>query len=125
LADPVKVKKVKAFPIKCSLIAGTTVVPGLIVKLTSQGFLVEVASQAWKPGERMQCSFEIPVMHHMVSESVVVMKLYNQFAGSGSGPGDKTNTKVVYIVEFHFTGLSNRNLERISAFLSVAMRAPQ
>jgi hypothetical protein len=139
----VQVKKVKAFPFPASVKIGTSALPGQIVKLTVQGFLVEFNLKTIKPGDKIEVAFELPVLKHSINEACVVVKLYNQWA-VGSGPAEGaapesaapkdakvaaqtpgapvTPAKVVQLVECHFTNLNNSSRERIQSFLNAVGR---
>jgi len=108
LTDQLKVKKVKAYPIPGSLKQESGLVPIRIVKLVLQGFLAEVDVGYIQPGDRFQVGFELPVSHHLVSENIVIVKLYNQ---------SRTTPVVVHLIEAHFTDLSTVNKVRVTEFL--------
>lgn len=132
MADKNNVKKVKAYPFPVNFQIGTLAVPGQIVKLTLQGFLAEVGLGSLKPGDRFECSFELPVLHHFISSPGVMMKLYNQWSGSSEaavgvsnepkppapGEGSTSGPNVLHLIEFHFQNLSAENRGKIQAFLS-------
>jgi hypothetical protein len=137
----VQVKKVRAYPIPATIKVGTGSVPGQVVKLTVQGFLVEFNLKTIKPGDKFEVWFEIPVLKHSVTEPCVVVKLYNQWA-LGGGPADAppastgepkaaaqtppatqvTPAKVAQLVECHFVSLTAPNRERITQFLNAIGR---
>ncbi|MEK7358563.1 MAG: hypothetical protein AAB250_19110 [Bdellovibrionota bacterium] len=134
----VQVKKIKAFPFPATIKIGTGNLPGQIVKLTVQGFLVEFNLKTIKPGDKFDIWFEIPVMKHSVSEACVVVKLYNQWALPGapdaSNPGGEPKVaaqspapavvpaKVAQLVECHFISIDSRNRERITSFMNAIGR---
>jgi hypothetical protein len=82
LAEEAKTKKVKAYPILVNLQLGTVTVPAQILKLTPQGFLAETAISTLKPGDRLSCTFALPVTKAAVTSAGVLVKLYNQWNGS-------------------------------------------
>ena len=132
----VQVKKVKAFPFPATIKLGTTNLPGQVVKLTVQGFLVEFTLKTIKPGDKFEVYFELPVSKHSVNEPCVVVKLYNQWAvgsapeqsaeGAGKEPKVAAQTsaptvapaKVAQLVECHFINLNSSSRERIQSFLN-------
>jgi len=138
LADEVRIKKVKAYPFAVTLKHPAGAVQGQIVKLAQTGFLAETASTAFKTGEKVECSFELPVLHKWVNEICVVVKLYTQWAGGAGGgtqsaptaavsqqtppPGQPPPPKTVALVEFHFQGLSLEHRENVTAFLNAATK---
>ncbi|MES2964946.1 MAG: hypothetical protein V4760_13730 [Bdellovibrionota bacterium] len=134
----VQIKKVKAYPFPATIKLGTTNLPGQIVKLTVQGFLVEFNLKTIKPGDKFDVYFELPVSKHSVNESCVVVKLYNQWAlgtptdavpgsdGMGKEPKVAAQTpspavapaKVAQLVECHFINVNSSSRERIQMFLN-------
>lgn len=137
----VQVKKVRAYPFPATIKIGTGNLPGQVVKVTVQGFLVEFNLKTIKPGDKFEVWFELPVLKHSVTEPCVVVKLYNQWS-LGSGPSDvpasggepkaaaQTPTaaqgpapaKVSQLVECHFVSLTPPNRERITHFLNAIGR---
>ena len=151
MAENVKIKKVQAYPIACNITVGTTGTLTQILKLTLQGFLADCPIKAIRPGDRVGCSFEIPVMHHMISEPCKVIKVYNQYntptpesplatpltAASAGGksanskdaaqksqgqPAPTAAAKSTQIVEFHFVALQGPNRDRIGSFLQALQK---
>lgn len=140
--NKVQVKKVKAFPFPASVKIGTGVLPGQVMKLTVQGFLVEFSLKTIKPGDKIEITFELPVLKHSITEACVVVKLYNQWALSSSGadsaspavpPKDAkvaaqtpaagvAPAKVTQLVECHFLNLNSSSRERIQSFLNAVGR---
>jgi hypothetical protein len=102
-SSEVVVKKVKAYPIAASLKTEASALPAQIMKLTSQGLLAEVGANALKPGEKLECSFEIPVIHRAMTQSVVIVKMYSRTGGS--------------LIELHFLKLSAHDQKSIANFL--------
>ena len=113
----VKIKKVHPFPIPCQIKLAAGNVNGQVLKLTGVGVLIELNVATIKPGERFECSFEIPVLKLGVSEAMVVVKLYNQLSG-GHAKAEAAETGVVRMVEAHFQTLSVQSRESINAFIS-------
>lgn len=134
-----KVKKVKAYPIPASakLENGTTT-SAQIMKLTYVGVLAEVTLPQIQAGDKLDITFELPVLHLPVHEHAVVIKLYNHFAGVPVGEegkkaatpaadkaSEKTGEKtydtrygnVMRIVEIHFKPLSEKGKKNIGMFL--------
>lgn len=123
MADQVKVKKVKAYPFPLQIMTDSGVIQGQVVKLTLQGFLAEVPSSALQTGEKVQVSFELPVLHAVINEPGVMVKLYTQWGGRGQtqGPAEASsaasNVHHLHLIEIHFKPLSIAGSESISTFL--------
>jgi hypothetical protein len=123
----VKVKKVKAFPIAATVKVGTAALQGQVVKLAPQGFLVELAIGHFRPGDKFEITFELPVMHHEITEQCVVMKIYTQWAGNKSSDpasaakppegGASAQGKSQFLIESHFVALNAVNRGKVDAFL--------
>jgi hypothetical protein len=134
----VKIKKVKPYPIAAQLsrLTGAASAPaaapssgasaggaapagtglaGQIKLLTINGFLCELPITGLQPGEKFQVTFELPVTHKQVSESIVVVKLYIQ--GTGIATSATGAATAGHIAEFHFTDLSLAGREAIGTFL--------
>ncbi len=112
------------------------------MKLTPAGFLFEITFGGLKTGEKFDCEFDLPVLHKIVTEPCVVVKLYTQWAGqsAGSTPNDKPNDKPVSptaavqtsnvlpaktttLVEAHFISPSPATREHVAEFLSAVQKA--
>lgn len=127
----VVVKKVKQYPFGVQFKTATGAFNGQIVKLTPQGFLAEVPVPTLQPLERLECAFELPVLHKSVASGVVVVKVYNQWNGGAqgaqakatttappTGPGPAASTSpVVHLVELHFQSLPDASKNHITSFL--------
>ena len=100
--ETIVIKKVKAYPIATTLKSASAAYPAQIVKLTQQGFLVEANVSGLKPGEKFDCSFEIPLTHYTISQQVVAVKVYSQ---TGK-----------HLIEMHFTKLGANDQKSIAAF---------
>lgn len=131
----VQIKKVKAYPIAVQFKTATAVLPGQIVKLTQNGFLAEVGATSLQPGEKFECTFELPVMHHLVTEPVVMIKFYTQWAGKSQTPNPATSAPhaevgatghgVLHLIEAHFTSLGETNHLKITSFLQTIQKPSQ
>lgn len=131
--ENVIVKKVKAYPIAAKISVDATSAEGRIVKLTEQGFLIEVQLPNCKPGDKAKIDFELPVLHHVIQETCILIKLYNQFierqspeslnqaakASTAGGPA-----RYYQLAEFHFMSLSSANRTKILSFVRQAMGGP-
>jgi hypothetical protein len=139
LADEVRIKKVNAYPFAVQIKFETSASVGQIVKLTQSGFLAEISLNALQPGEKFECTFELPVSHAVITEPCVLIKLYNQW-----GAGEKTSAtgteakapaapppvvsagvstpaaaglSIQRLAEVHFVNLKQDNWKKITAFL--------
>ncbi len=129
----VRIKKVNAYPIPITMKSATETHTGKIVKITDVGFLAEFHAPTLKPGEKFECAFELPVLHAAISEYVVLVKLYTQWApGTHGGPpaaapvtkeppapaGSQASSHVLHLCELHFLSLSITNRAQIVAFVN-------
>jgi len=137
--DDVIVKKVKPFPIPGQIksLSGATF-PIHVVKLTTRGFLAEIAPSPIQPGERFEVNFEFPVLHRQLAEMVVVVKLYQSWGashpttlpaapkdqqGAPSQPAASTSgVGIIQLVEMHFMSLSPEGRKNIDTYLAQAQK---
>ena len=105
------VKKVKAYPISAVLKGKTTQMSASIMKLAEVGFLAELSSGVVTVGDKFDFTFELPVMHKVITGEGVVVKVYNQFSG-GTGS--------LVTAEIHYRTLSTKHREQISVFMRAA-----
>ncbi len=108
----VQVKKVQAYPIAASLALANGPAQGKILKLTQMGFLIELATPFLQAGDKLEVTFETPVLHKTVKETCVVIKLYNKHTGSKEGG-------VQHIAEIHFKPLTPVGKTAITSFLNL------
>jgi hypothetical protein len=76
------VKKVKPYPFKGELKESATARPCQIVLLTQSAVLLEVVGGSAQPGDKVEVSFQTPVIGHSVQFHGLVVKVYNQLTGS-------------------------------------------
>jgi hypothetical protein len=107
-----QVKKVNPYPISTTLTFGTTAIPGRIVKLTTQGFLVEIEAGSYKVGEKFDAVFELPLSNDKISEPCVVVKHYTHWLEKD---GKKTPG---FLLEGHFQNTLGSSSLKITAFLA-------
>jgi hypothetical protein len=112
----VKVKKVNAYPIPAKIKFASGEVTVQIMKLAPIGFLCEIPNNQLQPGEKFECSFELPVIHKTVTEPIVAVKIYNQWSG-GAKDGASGAGGVHHLAEFHFVALSAAGREATEQFL--------
>ncbi len=135
--DDVVVKKVRPFPIPAQIkTASGATLPIQIVKLTTLGFLAEIAPSPLQPGEKFEVSFEFPVLHERLTETVVMVKLYQSWGATsaapaspqpnpeadGGNPSRRSSIGIVQLIEMHFVGLSLQGRRNIDSYLSQAQR---
>ena len=100
-----RVKKVSAFPFevefKASAAAAGT--KAQLVKLSGQGFMMEMEGNPPRIGERIDFSFNLPVLGHAIASVGIVIKIYSQFSGAMTSPehGGHLN-----LIEIHFKNLT-------------------
>ena len=140
MAAEVRIKKVSAYPFPVQIKFETSASTGQIVKLTQSGFLAEISLNAVQPGEKFECTFELPVSHALIVEPCVLIKLYNQW-GPGAKPAAGTaptpppsaapvtpsagvatpasaGLTIQRLAEVHFQDLKQENWKKITAFLN-------
>lgn len=105
----VKVAKIKPFSLATQLTFGNEVVPAHILKLTSTGFLADVAKTNLKTGERFQAAFELPGFSKKISELCVVVKVYTSVDSN--------------VIEGHFQSPSHETESQIMKFLANTPKA--
>jgi hypothetical protein len=142
--QPVKIKKVKAFPIAGQLKTSAAAFPIQVVKLTQLGFLAEITASMLQPGEKFESIFELPVLHRPINEQVVLIKLYNQWGGNlaamspaatgSTAPAPPANSEttnsgvssspaVLRLIEVHFVALSESGRGNIVNFLNTLRKS--
>ncbi len=85
------IKKVSAYPFVGTLMHGAHPVPVSIIRLTMQGLLAEIAQISLQPGERFDLTFELPVLHHVVMEKVMVVKFYSRWSGQAKSASSQSS----------------------------------
>lgn len=130
MADPkAQVKKVKAYPIAATLKSAGGAFPAQVVKLTPQGFLAEITASNLQPGEHFEVTFELPVVHQVVTELCVMVKLYNQWAGSAAtqaqaaAAGAPIQPGILRLCEMHFQNFSDQGKGHVLSFLRALNKA--
>ena len=73
-------EKVKAYPIPAQIVSDLGPAKAEILKLTYVGFMAEIGESKIQAGDKLEVTFEFPVVHLRMKELGVVVKLYNQFA---------------------------------------------
>jgi hypothetical protein len=98
-----RVKKVSAFPFEIEYKTAAATLKAQVVKLSSQGFMMELEGNNLRLGERIEFSFILPVLGHLIASGGVVIKIYSQFAGAltASEHGGHIN-----LIEIHFKNLT-------------------
>lgn len=100
-----RVRKVSAFPfvVEFKSLAAASPTKAQVVKLSSQGFMMEIESNNLRLGERVEFSFNLPVLGHLIASGGIVVKIYSQFAGAitSSEHGGHLN-----LIEIHFKNLT-------------------
>lgn len=140
MSQQVKIKKVKPYPILASIkCANGAVFPGKILKMNLQGFLIETPPTQLQPGDRFDCTFELPASRQLISQHCKMIKLYSHWRGLDGGgslenpekaPASKTATGSVqfagltvnHLVEIHFESLTEVNKRKIREFLNSTVK---
>ena len=110
-----RIKKVSAFPfeVEFKTAAAATGSKAHVVKLSGQGFMMEMDGNLLRLGERLDFSFTLPVLNHVIASSGMVVKIYSQFAGALT----VAETGHLNLIEIHFKGLSVEHKDFIYDFL--------
>lgn len=100
-----RVRKVSAFPfpIEFKAAAGAAPSKAQVVKISSQGFMMEIEGNSLKLGERIDFTFSLPVLGHLIASGGTVIKIYSQFAGAISAP---EHGGYLNLIEIHFRNLT-------------------
>ncbi len=143
MPNEARVKKVKAYPIPAQIVSNTGPFPADILKLTTFGFMAEIGERKLQTGDKVEISFEMPVVRLRVKEPGVVVKLYNRLAPapkldpeparppSGDSASEKADRRgiefsdVMHLAEIHFKPLSVEGKTRIARFLKALSQAPE
>ncbi len=103
MSAPVKIVKVKPYPIKAKMTVGAAVVEGQILKLTPTGFLIDAPVPGMKTGIKFQIKFKLPLKDYEIDEACVLVKLYT--------------TMESHVIEGHFQNLGVENEKHLRRFL--------
>lgn len=118
----VKVKKVSPYPIEAELVGTTENRKGLIVKLTPNGFLIEVDSVSVRLGLEFKVKFTIPLTDRHIEELVKVVKVYDRQRPPVEG---EAKPQVYRLAEMHFLAISLAERKWIREFMIAISQAPE
>jgi hypothetical protein len=107
-------KKVSAFPFPTEIIAHGAPEQAQVVKLSTQGFMMETTSSHMRPGDKIDFTFKMPVLNHLIQSQGVVIKIYSQFSGASK---DQQTGESNNLIEVHFKNLSVDQKNHIYDFL--------
>jgi hypothetical protein len=110
------VKKVKPYPFKGELKESATARPCQIVLLTQSAVLLEVVGGSAQPGDKVEVSFQTPVIGHSVQFHGLVVKVYNQLTGSTT-PHAEGATGAIHRLEIHIRSIDPLYQNHIATFL--------
>lgn len=98
-----RIKKVNAFPFEVEFKTPSLSSKAQVVKLSSQGFMMEIEGNYLRPGESLEFNFTLPVLNHVIVSTGTVVKIYTQFPGALTiaDRGEALN-----LIEIHFRGLT-------------------
>ncbi len=100
-----RVKKISAFPFVVEFTPSTAVAAtkAQVVKISSQGFMMEMEGNPPRIGERIDFSFTLPVFGYLIASGGIVIKIYSQFTGAMTlaEHGGHLN-----LIEIHFKNLT-------------------
>ncbi|MDZ4081501.1 MAG: PilZ domain-containing protein [Bdellovibrionales bacterium] len=111
-----QVKKVKPYPFKGELKESTTTRPCQIVLLTQAAVLLEAVGGSVQPGDKVEVSFQTPVLGQPVQFQGLVVKVYNQLAGASAPHGDAA-TGTIHRLEIHIRSIDPLHMNHIARFL--------
>jgi hypothetical protein len=110
------VKKVKPYPFKGEIKESATARPCQIVLLTQAAVLLEVVGGAVQPGDKVEVSFQTPVLGHSVEFHGLVVKVYNQLTGS-TAPHADGSIGTIHRLEIHIRSIDPLHQNHIARFL--------
>jgi hypothetical protein len=111
-----KVKKVRAYPFKGEIIESATSRPCQIVLLTQTAVLLEVVGGAAQPGDKVEVSFETPVLGQKVLFKGLVVKVYNQLTGAMTPLSEGVNG-TIHRLEIYMRSIDPLHQNHIARFL--------
>ena len=107
-------KKVSAFPFTAVLKGEASSLQVQVVKLSTQGFMMETTSNHLRPGEKIEFGFKLPVLHHEIYAQGVVIKIYSQFTGATK---NQESGLPCNLIEIHFKNLTVDQKNHLYDFL--------
>ncbi|MBN8539500.1 MAG: hypothetical protein J0L82_03860 [Deltaproteobacteria bacterium] len=110
------VKKVKPYPFKGELKESATARPCQIVLLTQSAVLLDVVGGSAQPGDKVEVSFQTPVIGHSVQFHGLVVKVYNQLTGSTT-PHAEGASGTIHRLEIHIRSIDPLYQNHIATFL--------
>lgn len=110
------VKKVKPFPFKGEIKESTTARPCQIVLLTQTAALLEVVGGSVQPGDKVEVSFQTPVLGDSVQFHGLVVKVYNQLTGL-TAPHAEGASGTIHRLEIHIRSIDALHQNHIARFL--------
>lgn len=117
------VKKVKPYPFPAQLKDARGTYPGQIVKMTGQALMIEAVGTSVQPGEKVDVSFNTPILKDFAAVNGVVVKVYNQLSGMGateamtaaSAPAGGSGS--IHLIELHYGVVSSDSMATIMRYL--------
>jgi len=110
------VKKVKHYPFKGELKESATARPCQIVLLTQTAVLLEVVGGSVQAGDKVEVSFQTPVLGDSVQFHGLVVKVYNQLTGSTAPHADGASG-TIHRLEIHIRSIDALHQNHIARFL--------
>lgn len=110
-----QVKKVKPYPFKGELTEASVARPCQIVLLTQSAVLLETIGGAAQPGEKVEVSFQTPVLGQPVQFHGIVVKVYNQL--TGAVPQAEGPPGIIHRLEIHIQSIDPLHRNHIANFL--------
>lgn len=110
-----QVKKVKPYPFPAGLKDSQGTRQGNIVLLTETGVLLEIPIASVQPGDKVDVTFQLPVLAENVEFSGVVVKVYNSLIGDSQHSGAPSSA--IQRLEVHIRGIDSSSRNRIRRFL--------
>jgi hypothetical protein len=109
------IKRIKPYPFKAELKDESGARACQVILLTGTGILLEAPSAAVLPGEKVEVSFQLPVLAEVIQFSGVIVKVYNQMAGATISEG--ATSVSMQRLEIHFRVIDSTSRNHITRFL--------
>lgn len=109
------IKRIKPYPFTAEVKDDRGIRTGQVILLTNTGVLLEAPSAAVLPGEKVEVSFQLPVLAEVVQFSGVIVKVYNHMAGVTVPEGAPPSS--MQRLEIHFRVIDSTSRNHIARFL--------
>lgn len=110
------VKKVRPYPFKGEIKESTTARSCQIVMLTQTAVMIDVVGGSAQPGDKVDVSFQTPVLGHSIQFQGLVVKVYNQLTGATASNSEGA-TGTIHRLEIHIRSIDPLYQNHIARFL--------